>query len=264
MNRIEQRLRETARRYLPARVRRPFGLLAGTIHERLTLPLLGLVFDLKGGRFRADGCTFRIPKDITTRGYRACFLDRTYEEYELQLIPQFIQPNDRVLELGGCLGIVSCVTNKLLADKSQHVVVEANPFCLPGLYRNRELNQAGFLVEHCVVDARPEATFFLHRFITGSSSHIKTARPVRLPGKSLRQLERERGPFTALIIDIEGSELEVFEASPDLLKGYRLVIAELHEWVIGAAGVERCRQILRDSGLKFIARGGIVEAWRRE
>jgi hypothetical protein len=107
-------------------------------------------------------------------------------------------------------------------------------------------------------------TFFLHRFITGSSSHIETNRPVRLPGKSLSQLERERGPFSVLIIDIEGSEREVFETSRDVLTRYRLVIAELHEWVIGADGIERCHQILNECGLKFIERAGIVEAWRRD
>jgi hypothetical protein len=40
----------------------------------------------------------------------------------------------------------------------------------------------------------------------GGTSQRSTNRPVRLPAKSLRQLEQERGPFTALIIDIEGSE----------------------------------------------------------
>jgi hypothetical protein len=84
-----------------------------------------------------------------------------------------------------------------------------------------------------------------------------------LPAKSLRQLDAERGPFSALIIDIEGSERDVFESSADLLKRYRLVIVELHEWAIGADGVERCREILRQSGLRRVAQASIVEAWER-
>src|SRR5439155_18039602 len=91
-----------------------------------------------------------------------------------------------------------------------------------------------------------------------------TDRPFRLPAKSLRQLERERGPFTALVIDIEGSEREVFEDSMDLLKRYRLVIAELHEFAIGVEGVERCRQILGGCGLVLVGRAGITEAWERK
>jgi FkbM family methyltransferase len=253
-----------ARRWLPAPLRQPLGRLAGRINELLLLPLMGLVFDLQGGRFRADGCTFAIPKDVTTMKYRACFLRGAYEQEERQLIRQWIQPSDRVLELGACLGIVSCVTNKLLADKTKHVVVEANPFCLASLYRNKALNGAGFLIEHCAVASQSEVVFYLHPvFIVGGSSQRPTDQPFRLPGKSLRQLESERGPFTALIIDIEGSEREVFAESKDLLRQYRVVIAELHDFAIGADGVEKCRQTLRESGLELAGRAGITEAWVR-
>jgi len=262
---MEAQIRNGARKYLPGVIRKPLGTLAGRINERVIQPLGGLIFDLKGGRFHADGCTFTIPKDVTTMGYRACFLKDDYERDERELIRRFLRPEDRVLELGACLGIVSCITNRLLADKKQHVVVEGNPFCISTLYRNKELNGAGFLIEHCAVGNDPEATFYLHPiYIVGGSSQRATNRPFRLPAKSLCQLEKERGPFTALIIDIEGSEREVFESSTDVLKRYRLVIVELHEFAIGAEGVERCRQILRDCGLQFAARAGLTEAWERK
>jgi FkbM family methyltransferase len=261
---MEQTVRAAARNYLPASIRRPLGALAGQVHERVVAPILGLIFDLKGGRFRAGGCAFVIPKDVTTRAWRSCFLWGAHERDECGLVERLVRPEDRVIELGGCLGVVACVTNRRLVDKSGHVVVEANPLCIPTLYQNRELNQAGFLVEHCAVDAKPEVIFYLHpRFIVGGSLQRPTHQPVRLPAKSLNQLERERGPFTVLIIDIEGSEREVFEDSADLFKHYRLVIVELHEWAIGTEAVERCRQILRDSGLALVERSGIVEAWHR-
>ena len=261
---MEQQLREAAHRHLPPAIRKPLGALAGAINALIIQPFLGLIFDLKGGRFQADGCTFIVPKDITSRSFRSCFLQGTYEEHERELIPRFVRPGDKVLELGACIGVISCVTNKLLADKSRHVVVEANPFCLPALHRNKELNHAGFLVEHCAVDDKPETTFYLYPCILAGSSQRGTNWPVRLPAKSVRQLERERGPFTVLIIDIEGSEREVLESSSEVLKGYRLVIAELHEWAIGAEGVERCRQILSSVGLAFVERAGIVEVWERK
>lgn len=260
---MEQQIREAARRVLPSRVRKPLGRLGGIVREQIIGGALGLFFDLKGGKFKTDGCTFQIPKDITSRSFRSCFLSRTYEKYELELIPRFLRSDDRVLELGACIGVVSCVTNKVLSNRTQHVVVEANPFCLPALYRNRELNKASFLVENCAVGAKSDVTFYLHRFIVGGSSQKKSDRPVRLPAKTLGQLDRERGPFNVLIIDIEGSELEVFEDSVDLLKTFRLVVAELHDWAIGTSGVERCREILRAAGLRFVERGGIVEVWQR-
>lgn len=261
---MEQEIRDLARKHLPDGMRKPLGRAAGRLREWLLLPLQGLLFDLSGGRFRADGCTFAIPRQVTTMAYRSCFLSGAYEHEERALIRRWLQPADQVIELGACLGVVSCVTNSLLKDKTRHTVVEANPFCIPSLYRNRELNRAGFLVEHCAVDTRPEVTFYLHpRYIVGGSSQRQTERAVRLPAKSLRQLDQERGPFTVLIIDVEGSEREVFEASRDVLKRYRMVIAELHDWAIGADGVEGCRQILRESGLAFADRAGITEAWIR-
>ena len=261
---MEEPIRKLARQHLPAGLRRPLGKTLGLANELLLQPLLGLAFDLKGGRFHADGCVFSIPKDVTTRSYRACFMHNAYEREERELVRRFLRPQDTVVELGACLGIVSCVTNKVLADKSRHVVVEANPFCIPTLYRNRQLNQAGFLIEHCAVDGQPEITFYLHPvYIVGGTSQRATQRPVRLPAKSLRQLEQERGPFSALIIDIEGSEREVFEQSQDLLGRYRLVIAELHEFAIGKEGVERCRQLLRQAGLRLAGTAGITEAWER-
>jgi FkbM family methyltransferase len=261
---MEAHLRNAARRYLPARVRKPLGWLAGKSSELVVQPVLGLLFDLKGGRFRADGCIFTVPKDVTSLRYRSCFMNGSYESDERELIRKWIQPSDSVIELGACLGVVSCVTNRLLSDKSKHVVVEANPFCIAAIYRNRNLNGAGFLIEHCAVGNQSEVTFYLHPvYIVGGSSQRKTDQPVRLPAKSLRQLENERGPFTALIIDIEGSELEVFESSKDILRRFRIVIAELHDWAIGDAGVERCRQILLGSGLLFVGRAGITEVWQR-
>jgi FkbM family methyltransferase len=262
---MEEQLRTAARKYLPPGIRRPLGEICGKLNEWLIQGSLGLLFDLKGARLHVDGCTFIVPKDVTPRMWRACFMRDDYEYHERVLIPKLVLPEDRVIELGGCLGVISCLTNKLLADKSKHVVVEANPLAIRSLYRNRELNHAGFLIEHCAVDTKPEVTFYLHpRFIVGGSLQRPTDRPVRLPAKSLRQLERERGPFTVLIIDVEGSELDVFQDSIELLKQYRLVIVELHDWAIGAEAVERCREILRTCGMELIERSGIVEAWRRK
>lgn len=261
---MEEQIRNAARRLLPPKLRRPLGWMAGAIQQTILRPIEGWIFDLMGGRFRADGCTFTVPKDVTSRSYRSCFLWNTYEREERELVRKLIQPGDRVLELGACLGVVSCVTNRLLADPSAHVVVEGNPFCIATIQRNRKLNGAGFLIEHCAVSTQSEVTFYLHPvYIVGGTAQRITNRPVRVPGKSLRQLEREHGPFNALIMDIEGSELEVFEASADLLSSFRIIIVELHSWAIGESGVERCREILRECGLHPTAQAGITEAWQR-
>ena len=258
-------IRQTARKHLPPSIRRPLGTAAGLFNEKIIQFIKGTIFDLFVRRFEADGCTFKIPTDITSRSYRACFLSNSYEAEERELIRTFIRPEDRVLELGGCLGIVSCVTNKLLNDKTHHVVVEGNPFCIPAIHRNRNLNQCGFLIENCAVSNQTEATFYLHPvWVVGGTTQRKTSLPVRLPGRSLTELHNRYGPFNTLIMDIEGSELEIFEKATDTLKLYRLVIVELHDWAIGADGVQKCRDLFTAAGLKFKQRAGITEAWQRE
>jgi FkbM family methyltransferase len=183
---------------------------------------------------------------------------------ERYLARKFIRPEDSVLELGACLGIVSCVVNKLLRDQTRHIAVEANPFCLPALHRNRDLNQCGFLIENCAVSNQYDVTFFLDPdSITGSTTELSSAFPVRVPGKSLQELFSRYGPFSVLIMDIEGGERKILESSMDTLKQFRLIIVELHEWIIGVEGVNRCREILQRAGFEMIERSFITEAWLR-
>lgn len=262
---MRNQIQSFTRKHLHPRLRQPLGWVAGFIYIYVVRPLLGFWFDMTGGRFKADGCAFVIPKDVTSMAYRSCFVTGEYEADERELIRSQVRADDQVLELGACLGIVSCVTNRLLRDKSRHVVVEGNPFCIPTLHRNRALNQCGFLIENCAVSNERDALFYLHPvYVVGGTTQRSTNLPVRVPCRTLRGLHERYGPFTVLIIDVEGSELDVFEASRDVLHQYRLVIAELHDWAIGNEGVERCRQILGELGFRPVGRAGITEAWQRD
>ena len=255
-------LRQLARAVLPARIRKPLGTAASLAYGWLG----GAIFDLRGGKFCTDGCEFIIPKDQTPRAYRSSFLSNNYEVEDLEVVRACILPADRVIELGGCMGVVSCTTNKILTDHRGHVVVEANPFCIPTLHRNRDLNHCQFLIEHCAISQLAEVTFHVHPKMIVSSSirrHADVEIPVRVPGRSLKELDARYGPFTSLIIDIEGAELETFEHSRDLLRRYRLVIVELHDWALGDEGLKRCREILTEAGLQCRKKVKWVEAWER-
>lgn len=254
--------RTAARRFLPAGIREPLGRLCGKFLENVFYPMQGLVFDLSGGRFRVDGCVYIIPKDATRLGFRACFLTKKYEVDERYLIPKHVKSTDSVLELGACLGVVSCITNKLLGNPKRHVVVEGSPFCMPALYRNRALNQCEFLIENCAVGNQKEAVFYMHpAYITGGSMQNPAGIPVRVPGRTLKELCDRHGPFSVLIMDIEGGELPTLQSSLDTLPDFRLVIVELHEWSIGKEGVDKCRAILSQSGFQMIEKSCITEVW---
>jgi len=259
---FEQKIRSRARLWLPPFLRRSLGNFCGWLRSYLIFPFLGLVFDLSGGRFKANGCSFIIPKNITSLSLRSSFLLRSYEADERRLVQKYILPEDSVLELGACLGILSCITNKLLHDPARHVVVEANPYCLPAIHHNRNRNRAAFLVEHCAVSNQTEVTFYINpTHITSSGVGHYSEMPVRLPGRSLKELTARHGPFSALIMDIEGSELELLESSAETLRSFRLIILELHEAAIGAEGVNRCRAILQQAGFTMAGQSYITDVW---
>jgi len=262
---FRDRIRKAARRCLPDAIRKPLGNVAFRFDESVVQPVEGFIFDISGGRFKTDGCTFIIPKDQTSPKYRALFLTDAHEADMRTLVREFVRPTDSVIELGGCLGVVACVTNKLLADKTRHVVVEGNPFLMPVLHRNRFLNGSDFLIENCAVSSQPEVTFYLDPSdIQAGTAQRKNNQPVRMPSRSLAELDARYGPFTTLVIDIEGAELEVFEHSRELLRRYRLVLAELHTGYIGKQAVEQCRSILAEAGLRFKRRSECTEFWQTE
>ncbi|MGD0745825.1 MAG: FkbM family methyltransferase [Verrucomicrobiota bacterium] len=249
---------------MPDSIRKPLGTIAGKFDEAVIQRIEGFIFDLGGRKFTVDECTFIIPKDQTSLAYRSTFLSDKYERDDLAVVRLGIKPADHVIELGACMGVVSCITNKLLTNKSRHVVVEANPFCIPILHQNRDLNRCEFLIENCAISRQREVTFHVNRsVIVASSLQGQTGLSVRVPARSLAELDARYGPFTALIVDIEGAELETFENARDMLRRVRLVIVELQDDVLGIEGVNRCREILAEAGLEFQYRQEWTEAWQR-
>jgi FkbM family methyltransferase len=205
-----------------------------------------------------------VPKDLTTRTFRGCFLSGDYEAEERELVRKFLSPEDSVLELGACIGVVSCTTNRLLRDKTKHVVVEGNPKLIPTLEKNREINGCGFRILNRAASQEKSVTFYLNdEFIVGGSAQLKSAHPVTVEGSTLEDLDREFGPFSALIMDIEGGEADVIPPSKVFLSGCRVVIWETHAWACGTDRTEECRKSLAEAGLVHVASSGDTEAWVR-
>jgi len=258
------RFRKLIASALPAPVRATVGKYYVAAYENLVRPVLGLVFDLRGGRFRVDGCEIEVPKELTTRTYRGCFMSGDYEAEERALIKRYLRQEDSVLELGACIGAVSCTTNKLLKDKSKHVIVEGNPKLIPYLEKNKTINGSGFTILNRAASQEESVTFYLsEQFIVGGTTQRQSPHPVTVPGSSLEDLNKEFGPFTALIMDIEGAEADVIPPAAVFLAGCRLVVVETHDWACGAERTEECRRAMSAAGLKHVATEDATEAWLR-
>jgi FkbM family methyltransferase len=260
----KSRLRTIIASLLPNSVRRFVGRWGVWFYERAIRPILGLIFDLRGGKFRVDGCVIEVPKHLTTRTYRGCFMVGDYEAGERALVRNLLRPKDSVLEIGACIGAVSCVTNRLLADKTRHVVVEGNPKLIPTIKRNRDNNQCGFTVLNMAVSQEKEVTFYLcEEFIVGGTAQRESPHPVKVDGITLQELDLQYGPFNVLIMDIEGGEIEAIPNAPGFLERCRLVIWETHDWAFGSDATQRCRDALTEAGLKHVKTEEDTEAWAR-
>jgi FkbM family methyltransferase len=229
---------------------------------RYVNPLAGLLFTLTKEYYETEGCKFVFPKDLTSVVYRARFYYDLYEWEERRHVNQFLRQDDSVVEIGACIGILSCVTNKKLKEAPErHVVIEPNPELIPYIEKNRELNGCHFSIEQCLITDEIDPSFYTAKHISKGSIYETSRHQIKVKPCRLADLETKYGRFTVLIMDIQGGETDLLELERSTLTNFRLVIAEFHPVIIGEAAVERCRVILREEGFQLREKIGDVETW---
>ncbi len=196
-----------------------------------------------------------------------------YERNEVRLLERIVTPDDRVLELGAGVGVVStAAARKIGADRV--TTIEANPDLIPLIRETHRLNAVeGIRLIHGVglsAPEVPELPFYLRENFWASSLDWRRQdrratglRTVSVPTIDLNSLMAEVAP-TILVMDIEGGELELLDALD--LRSVRAVIMEFHPRVYGQAGVSRIFDNLRIAGLAYDpmqSRGGTVVVFTR-
>jgi hypothetical protein len=78
--------------------------------------------------------------------YRWINYPDNYEKAERTLIKKYIKPHHLVLELGGNIGTTSCLINKIIDNKSSHVVSEIDQFFRTCLYKHKIINNCQFSI----------------------------------------------------------------------------------------------------------------------
>lgn len=131
-----------------------------------------------------------------------------WEAGEAKVLPQLLEPGERVVDLGACIGFLSALIG--LQGKAESIVAfEANPELIPLLERVMALNGVEAVVRNALVGpskAAATAPFYLHNDLWASSPvRMKdSARRgvVELPVLSLQEVVAAFAP-TLVIIDIE-------------------------------------------------------------
>lgn len=180
---------------------------------------------------RLDGCKFTIDKRYVPTNVVDLLISNRYEGPERRTLKDFLDPAVPVVELGGCIGVVACLTNRLLQRPDKHVVVEANPRLLPILRRNRDRNGCRFSIDHAALSYDAATIpFRVNDNVLASSLHGDDEPAEVVSTVTLRQLLNDHGFERAtLICDIEGAERQLVEREIDTLaERVAMIMMELH------------------------------------
>ena len=197
-----------------------------------------------------DGCVFPL-RELANNPMKLALLDGSYEAPERAAVQKYLRPEWGVVELGACIGVVSCVTNKLLRNPKAHVVVEINPLAIPHLEANRERNACSFkIVSRALAYNADSVTFRPHLDLWANFLGQGGNRPtVTVPATRLSEILGEQGfGEFALICDIEGQEFELVMHEAETVGKAELIIMELHPHMVGAEQVQRMMDSLEKLG----------------
>jgi len=183
------------------------------------------------GTITLDGIVIGTEPAMVSREVRNGLFKETYEEPERILVRRWLNPGDRVLEVGGGIGLVS-LTCARICGAANVLTYEANPAMEAVIRNNFRLNglEPTLRTKLVTTDGRA-VTFYLNDNIMSSSCYDrKMGTPRTLPSDALDQVIAEWKP-TALVMDVEGAEIEMLTASE--LPGIRKVILEIHPHIVG-------------------------------
>ena len=207
-----------------------------------------------GSVVEVDGLRMRVDPGLSPANLRKLTSGR-HTRHERALLMGALRGGDRVLELGGGIGMVSAACALRLGSGSV-TTYEANP-ALEGIMRdNHALNGVAPEIRMAMVGERA-GTRTLHVAAMFSHSSVyevgETERRVEVSVHDFAAVLAELRP-SVLVVDIQGAEREPFLWHA--LDGVRLVLVELHPDIVGLRGMLAIRRRLRALGFRDAARAG--------
>jgi FkbM family methyltransferase len=217
----------------------------------------GKIVEWMGDRCRIDGVSIDVANPYIATKNKGALWKGIYEVPERRLFHRHFPTDMPLIELGASIGVLACAANRKLARPDQHVVVEAHPYLIPSLERNRALNGCRFKIVNAAIGYGAEqVTFYLaEKFIAGSLE-TRTGRPVTIPACRLQSVA-EAGRFDRfnLVCDIEGTETELVAREADFLRAHvGWFLVEVHRAIVGAARATSLDDRLREHGFELVDR----------
>jgi FkbM family methyltransferase len=220
--------------------------------------------------FSPHGIPVRVPKTADPSIRYLLARGRPYEQPESELVRELIPKGTNVIELGGCLGIVSATIRQQIGAKARHIIVEARTELIPVCEANasREAEAGTTMVIQAAIDysGSPFVEFAL-----GHNIHVgHVAGPnqigVRVPATTLSKVsEQIPSQSFALVCDIEGAELALVQHETQTLQRVSVLILETHPdiYANGTQDLDHLIANLDRIGLHRVAQKGQVYGFQR-
>lgn len=207
-------------------------------------------------RLSVHGVTVPIRHGEVSDEIWAALKSGRYEANEARRIPRAIRPGDRVLELGSGLGIITSIIAGI--EDVRVWGFEADPNTTQLARRVIDLNCDGNVVlENGILAAGPprKVTFYRREHFWMSSAFARQGPYQHVIEISSLDIDAfiERNRINALVMDVEGAELDLLENAA--LPGIERVFLELHDHLYGLAGVQTITTALASKGLIYDPRG---------
>jgi len=171
---------------------------------------------------------------------------------EQSLVDLYIEKEDVVLELGGRCGIVSCLINSKLNNKSNHVVVEPDDRVWNSLAVNKSVNNCNFYIVQGFI-SRQKLNLTNKEACNGYASYAIKDNKTPIHCYTLEEIAYKSNikSFNVLVADCEGCLEDFLNENVDLCSDLRLVIYEAD----GGCNYDYIEKLLIGSGLDHVVKG---------
>ena len=217
---------------------------------------------VKRGRIVVDGKLLDGTTPLINRSTFKYMVAGNYEVAERQLLAYMVEAghicrDDRVLEAGGGLGVLTMKIADIIGDDSI-VVFEANPRTASALQVNLALNGHAIKVETraLVADANAEVAFADLIEATAGFGSCSTHRvesgvsTITVPAETLADALRRIDP-TVLVIDVEGAEYDLLTSVGDWGR-LRSIHMEVHPDLLPATKIAAMLRGLAEDGFRVV------------
>lgn len=222
---------------------------------RVNNPVVGRAVELMGGKVRLDGLIYSLDTPQISTGHKSTIAFGLHEIEERALVRRWLPGDLPVLEFGGGLGVVSCLTNRKLKQPDKHVVVEANPAMIPILTKNRDINRCSFTIINQAIayDCDSIDLNVDDEFVGSTAKDVSFGRTTRVKATTVQQIMDAAGFDRAgIVCDIEGVEIDIIDRERDLLRDrIQYIMAEMHPAISGADIVQDSLNRLKSVGFNL-------------